>query len=236
MRRLKNIFEKEQWMKNSRKAACILSASLCMVVAAMMALSAGKAEEPAGRPASIAIIGETLAEQEKEKAVFPQKEPKTEKEGKNPQTRIFTLYDVPLDDEFQMWLGVLCESRNLDYATMVAMAEQESGFDPDAVGSGGELGMWQIMPETALEVEEALGRKLDLMDPYDNADCAAWLMEKYIKKYGNDIYALFAYSMGERRASECLAGSRPRSLYAVSVLEKAAGYVPRRDGEADAGG
>lgn len=148
-------------------------------------------------------------------------------EDKNPQTRILTLYDVPLDDDYQLWLAVLCEGRGLDYAMIVGMAEQESGFDPHAVGAMGELGMWQIMPGTAAEAEEALGRRLNLFDPYDNADCATWLMEKYIKKYGNDIHALFAYSMGEAGADECLKGSNPRSLYAVSVLEKAARYAPK---------
>lgn len=153
-----------------------------------------------------------------------------------PQTRILPLYDVPLDDGFQRWLAALCESRGLEYATIVAMADQESGFDAAAVGSGGEMGMWQIMPGTAKEAEEALGRELDLFDPYDNADCATWLMAKYMEKYGNDIHALFAYSMGEAGAEECLAGGRPRSLYAVSVLEKAAGYVPKESREVGAGG
>lgn len=141
------------------------------------------------------------------------------------------MYDVPLDDDFQMWLAALCEGRGLDYATILAMAEQESGFNPCAVGAMGELGMWQIMPGTAAEVEEDLGRRLNLFNPYDNADCATWLMSKYMGKYGNDIYALFAYSMGEAGAEECLKGRNPRSLYAVSVLEKAEGYAARGYGE-----
>lgn len=195
-------------------------------------MAAAAEGQPQERQINVDIIEETVGRQDAgtggEWAIRP--------EGCNPQTRIFTLYDVPLDDDFQIWLAVLCEGRGVDFATMVAMAEQESGFDPCAVGAMGEMGMWQVMPGTAAEVEEALGRRLDLFDPYDNADCASWLMGKYTRKYGNNIYALFAYSMGEAGAEECLKGHNPRSLYAVSVLEKAVGYVPRGYGEAGSDG
>lgn len=210
------------------------AALLCVSAVAICMLLAGKMDPTAGREENkVAIIGETLAWEGETVKMDKQQRAWGRRTGKTEKTRIHTLYDVPLDDGFQEWLAALCGSRGLEYRTIVAMADQESGFTPDAIGSGGELGMWQIMPETAREAEEALGRSLDLFDPYDNADCATWLMAKYMAKYGNDIHALFAYSMGEAGADKCLAGSRPRSLYAVSVLEKAAGYVPRRNGEAE---
>ena len=189
---------------------------------------AGRREEPL----KVEVVAEEVVEVENTGGKAGMREAAGKMRDKKPQTHILTLYDVPLDDGFQMWLAALCEKRGLDYAVMVAMAEQESGFDPCAVGAMGELGMWQVMPGTAAEAEEALGRRLNLFDPYDNAECASWLMEKYMGKYGNDVYALFAYSMGEAGAEECLKAGVPRSLYAALVLEKAAGYVPRRRLEA----
>ena len=95
--------------------------------------------------------------------------------------------------------------------------------------------MWQEMPKTAREAEEALGRVLDLSDPYDCGEAAVFLMAKYQGKYGDNIKALIAYSMGEAGAQERFKEGNPRSMYAVSVLEKAEGYGrrPYREGRAD---
>lgn len=107
---------------------------------------------------------------------------------------------------------------------MVAMAEQESTFNPQAVGAEGELGMWQLKPATAAEAEEALGRRLNLFDPYDNAEAAIFLMEKYIEKYGNDTNALIVYNMGETGGRRCMESGTAKSKYAVSVMEKVESY------------
>ena len=140
-----------------------------------------------------------------------------------------------MEDDFQIYLQELCSDYGADYATMVAMAEVESNFNPQAVGADGELGMWQIIPSTAEEAGEALGRKFDLFDPWDSAEAAVWLMAGYEKKYGNRIYALMAYSMGETGAQECIKSGAPRSNYAACVMEKAAGYgyriCERADGD-----
>lgn len=153
-----------------------------------------------------------------------------------PGTRIIPLCDVPLDDGFQAWLYGLCREWGVDYAMVVAMADQESGFRADAVGEQGEVGMWQVMPSTAREAEEALGRALDLRNPYDCGEAAVYLMAKYQGEYGDNIKALFAYSMGEAGARECFASGSPRSLYAVSVMEKAEGYGRRLYREVGADG
>ena len=154
---------------------------------------------------------------------------------KNPQTRIFTLCDVDLEDDFQIYLQVLCEDYGVDYATIVAMAEVESSFNPQAVGADGELGMWQIIPSTAEEAGEALGRKFDLLNPWDNAEAAVWLMAHYTEKYGNSVYALMAYSMGETGARECMENGAARSKYAECVMEAAEKYkfriCERADGD-----
>lgn len=150
--------------------------------------------------------------------------------GKSQQTRIFTLCDVDLEDDFQIWLQNLCAEYGVDYTVIVAMADVESGFDPHAVGADGELGMWQVMPSTAAEAEEALGRRLDLFDPRDSAEAAVWLMAHYTEEYGGTVYALMAYSMGETAARKEIGGGTPRSIYAACVAERAAGYGYRTCG------
>jgi soluble lytic murein transglycosylase-like protein len=46
----------------------------------------------------------------------------------------------------------------LDHCLMLAQAEVESDFRHDAVGTRGEIGLFQIMPSTAALFEPALGR------------------------------------------------------------------------------
>lgn len=138
-------------------------------------------------------------------------------------TRIFTIYEVPLEDNFQIWMQELCEKYGVDYSLMLAMAEQESNFEIESVGDAGELGMWQIKPSTAAEAEEVLGRRLNLFKAEDNAQAAVILMEKYMRKYGTAEKALMAYNMGETAARRCWENGVTKSKYAVSVLKRAAG-------------
>lgn len=47
---------------------------------------------------------------------------------------------------------------NIDHCLALAQAEVESEFRHDAVGSAGEIGLFQIMPETAAFFETVVGR------------------------------------------------------------------------------
>lgn len=144
--------------------------------------------------------------------------------GKNPQTSLKSLYDVPLEEDFQVWLLELCKRYGVDYGIMVAMADTESDFAPEAVGHDGELGMWQIKPSTAREAEKELGRRVNLFKPEDNAEAAVVLMHGYLKKYGTTEAALMAYNMGESGARRCWEEGIKRSRYTDAVLKQAAEY------------
>lgn len=86
---------------------------------------------------------------------------------------------------------------------LIAQGKQESGFNPDAVGSAGEIGLHQIKPSTALDPGWGL-RGIDpatLKDPATNINFAA----DYLKaKAGNPNFndpavvdaALAAYNGG----------------------------------------
>lgn len=144
--------------------------------------------------------------------------------AENLQTSKISLFEVSLDYDFQIWLMDLCKQYELQYEIMVAMAETESHFEPEAVGQAGELGMWQIKSSTAKEAEKELGRRLNLFKPEDNAEAAAVLMGKYLKKYGTVEAALMAYNMGESGARKSWEEGIKSSQYTDIVLKRAAGY------------
>ena len=80
----------------------------------------------------------------------------------------------------------------VSYDLLTAMAQQESGFNKDAVSKTGAMGIMQIMPETA----KALGLEHPY-DAYENIMAGAKYISQKLKQYkGNLDKALAAYNAG----------------------------------------
>ena len=80
----------------------------------------------------------------------------------------------------------------VSYDLLTAMAEQESGFNPNAVSRSGAMGIMQIMPATAAE----LGLEHPF-DAYENIMAGAKYIAQKLKEYhGNIEKALAAYNAG----------------------------------------
>jgi len=60
--------------------------------------------------------------------------------------------------QFPELLVAEAQRANLDHCLLLAQAEVESEFKHDAVGSAGEIGLFQILPSTAALFESKLGR------------------------------------------------------------------------------
>ena len=71
-----------------------------------------------------------------------------------------------------------------------AMFEQESQWDPKAVGSSGEIGVAQLMPETA----KGLG--VNPHDTWENIDGGLRYLKQQLDKYKDPSLALAAYNAG----------------------------------------
>lgn len=95
-------------------------------------------------------------------------------------------------------------------ALVKAVVWRESWFDPDARGKSGEVGLMQIMKDTASDW--ATSQRLqgfnqdELFDPAKNTDCGAWYLRKLLTRYRNTdnplIYALAAYNAGPGRVAK----------------------------------
>ncbi|MEE9281154.1 MAG: lytic transglycosylase domain-containing protein [Myxococcota bacterium] len=95
---------------------------------------------------------------------------------------------------------------------LAAVVRAESAFDPRAVSHVGALGLAQLMPATA--------RELDVVDPFDpvqNLDGAARYLAAQVASFPSVRLALVAYHAGPERASS---GSWPASTsrYVSRVL------------------
>ncbi len=84
------------------------------------------------------------------------------------------------------------EKYGVSYDLLTAIAEQESGFNPNAVSQTGAMGIMQIMPATANEL-----KLTHPFDAYENIMAGANYISQKLKEYNGDLdKALAAYNAG----------------------------------------
>lgn len=96
---------------------------------------------------------------------------------------------------YEAWFDEAGKTHNVDPALLRAMAQVESGYDPNAVSPVGAEGLMQIMPATA----KSLG--VDPRDPKQAIHGAAKLMRENLDRYGNPEEAVLAYHGGTNKAN-----------------------------------
>jgi hypothetical protein len=108
----------------------------------------------------------------------------------------------------------------VDASLLAAMANQESGFDSQAVSPAGAQGLMQFMPSTAA------GLGVNPLDPNSAIDGAARYLSSLKKQFGSTDLALAAYNAGPGTVSR-YGGIPPYSEtqdYVRSVMSKAEEY------------
>lgn len=137
--------------------------------------------------------------------------------------------DIPLDAETQWAIyGEVCGYDNSLFCTAMAIAERESGFNPEMVGDGGSsLGMMQINTKWHTGRMEALG-VTDLTDPVQCAAVAVDYIRELVDRYGFDPESealLMAYNMGPGGARKALNEGRTSTDYSREVMTVYQGYL-----------
>lgn len=154
--------------------------------------NAAKAAEPLPTeyPAAVVVIPT-------EEPVVIEEAPVEVTPDPKPEGQAFYIYDVPLEDELQLYIVRLCEEHHIDPAVVVGMAQRESQFTADAIGDGGDaLGMWQVQPRWHQDRMDKL-EVTDLLDPYQCVTVAVDYLSELLDIYDGDIEkALTAYNQG----------------------------------------
>jgi len=105
----------------------------------------------------------------------------------------------------------------LDPDLISAIIQAESGLEPNAVSPKGAMGLMQLMPETAAELEIS-----NPFDPRANINAGARYMKRLLDRFGNNAtLAIAAYNAGPE-AVERHAGVPPFSetrSYVQKVIE-----------------
>ena len=88
---------------------------------------------------------------------------------------------------------------------LLALIRQESLYDPQAISVAGALGLTQVIPTTAAEIAEKLGRSdftpPDLLEPSLNIEFGAFYLGDQLRLFDGDLHlALAAYNGGPGNA------------------------------------
>ncbi len=99
------------------------------------------------------------------------------------------------------WITVeqIARQEALDPFVILAVAREESRFDPRAVSSAGAVGLMQLLPSTARELDADVDFE-DLLDPQVSLRLGARYLAEQLRRFGDLRLALVAYNAGPGRA------------------------------------
>ena len=151
-------------------------------------------------------------------AVFHSIKPKTETEtliyGRSADGKIFdgdmsvsyesedTLFvplGVPLDSDVQEFIYYLSKGYNMDFTFVMAIIQQESGYQLDAVSNTDDYGLMQINKVNHGYITDEIG-VTNYLDPYENVRAGMFILRKLFEKYETPEKVLMAYNLGESGA------------------------------------
>lgn len=117
------------------------------------------------------------------------------------------------------------QAHQIDPLLVLAIIEQESGFDPAARGHGGSIGLMQVRPFVARDVAKRHGIPWTgarmLLDPAANVAIGACYLGEMFDMYSDPALAISAYNLGPYRVQRLVArGRSPRPQYLLSVLAR----------------
>jgi soluble lytic murein transglycosylase-like protein len=129
-------------------------------------------------------------------------------------------YGIPADLAAAIYDIAIAEG--IEPALAFALVRTESAFIATAVSSAGAVGLTQVMPSTAFELQPGLDY-LDLFDRDTNLRLGFRYLRRLMVHYGGDLRtALLAYNRGPTRVDEIRRrGVDPGNGYARAIMERA---------------
>jgi soluble lytic murein transglycosylase len=129
----------------------------------------------------------------------------------------FTGWRYWWEHRFDSIIAQAAKRYGMDPVLIRAVVWRESGFDPDARGRAGELGLMQIRDAAALEwaaAEHLDGFEHDAcLDPLTNLLAGTWYLRTIVRHYSqadNPLpFGLAEYNAGRRNVLKWLAGGDP---------------------------
>jgi len=142
-----------------------------LLLGGCMPMSENAVRKVVSEPEVVAVQpGQLPAAQAADKPAYRPGNPRLDAQS----NRILRDYGTSLRDHARRY--------RLDYRLILAVMKQESGFYEGAVSEKGAQGLMQIMPETGLEVAEALQLE-DVTRPHDNIQGGIYYLSRLYRMF-----------------------------------------------------
>jgi TolA-binding protein len=124
-----------------------------------------------------------------------------QRKGEAPMVREFVNMVFP--DRFAKEIADHSKNFKIDPLLVVSLMKQESGFKRSILSSSGAVGLMQLMPFTALEMQKDLYLR-KLRDPSKNIEIGTKYLAQLLNDRfgGNVVYALAGYNAGPHRVGK----------------------------------
>jgi LysM repeat protein len=115
----------------------------------------------------------------------------------NKNKALLNASPVPSLAQMQSIVADTARRMGVDPALAQAFAYQESGFNQRAVSPANAIGTMQVIPSSGEWASDLVGRKLNLLDPYDNATAGVAIIRQLIRTSKSLDYAIAGYYQGQ---------------------------------------
>ena len=109
---------------------------------------------------------------------------------------------VPSRESMRSIIAERARANGVDPALALAVAYQESGWNQRAVSVANAVGAMQVIPTTTDWISGVVGRRLDPLDPHDNATTGVVLLKILTRSAANERQAVAGYYQGLRSVRE----------------------------------
>lgn len=122
-----------------------------------------------------------------------------------------------LDAELQATMLEMCEKYELPFALALAVAEQESRFNPYAVSSTNDYGLMQI---NKVNFDWLRKKGIEPLDHKGNIEAGVLILSEAVKKHGDYGLALMAYNCGDASAKRLWKKGIYSTEYSRATMER----------------
>jgi LysM repeat protein len=110
--------------------------------------------------------------------------------------------NLPSQSQMRDIIAARARANGVDPALALAVSYQESGWNMHVVSVANAVGAMQVIPATTEWISGVVGRRLDPLDPHDNATTGVVLLKILTQTAGSDRQAVAGYYQGLRSVRE----------------------------------
>ena len=120
----------------------------------------------------------------------------------NENKALLNASPVPSREQMRGIVADTARAMGVEPSLALAFAHQESGFNQRAVSPANAIGTMQVIPSSGQWASDLVGRKLNLLDPYDNVTAGVAIIRQLLATSKDRDTAIAGYYQGQYSVSK----------------------------------